>query len=195
MKKITKALLITAAVAALGWSALATAYTHTVSEALATLRRESRSDVNYLRYRIRELESELSAELREALHSLNPTEDTVGTDAPQEGTAQEPAESEGTVPETESESHTSEAVTIPVHQSPETRPAVTEGAEDTAPPVSPYLLAEYHGIIGVFDAAGELLSTVNVFVMTLPKADREALSVGIPAATWQEAEELIEAYS
>ena len=67
---------------------------------------------------------------------------------------------------------------LPVHQPPETQ---APSEPETAIPPSLYLIAEHKGIIGLFDASGELLRSVNVFVMTLPEAEREALAVGIPA--------------
>lgn len=88
-----------------------------------------------------------------------------------------PSDSEAQTPATEE-------ITLPTHESPEVKP--TDPAS--------YMLAEHNGQIGVFDGEGELIRTLDVFVMTLPEADREALSDGIPAASWQELCELIECY-
>jgi hypothetical protein len=55
-------------------------------------------------------------------------------------------------------------------------------------------VAAHDGIIGLFDASGALLKTVNVYLMTLPEADRAALTVGIPARDWEEALELLGQY-
>ena len=190
MSKCTKGLLIAALCLLTTWLGLAYLYTYSVSEELAMLRREDRSDTVYLRCRIRELESKLSAGLREIL----PAEPVGGvgeeTTAPAE--TEEERESE-TVTDTavETAAPDTEAVTLPVHQSPETQ---APSEPETAIPPSLYLIAEHKGIIGLFDASGALLRSVNVFVMTLPEAEREALAVGIPARSWSEAVEMLDRY-
>ena len=190
MSKCTKGLLIAALCLLTTWLGLAYLYTYSVSEELAMLRREDRSDTVYLRCRIRELESKLTAGLQEIL----PAEPVGGvgeeTTAPAE--TEEERESE-TVTDTavETAAPDTEAVTLPVHQSPETQ---APSEPETAIPPSLYLIAEHKGIIGLFDASGELLRSVNVFVMTLPEAAREALAVGIPARSWSEAVEMLDRY-
>lgn len=190
MSKCTKGLLIAALCLLTTWLGLAYLYTYSVSEELAMLRREDRSDTVYLRCRIRELESKLTAGLQEIL----PAEPVGGvgeeTTAPAE--TEEERESE-TVTDTavETAAPDTEAVTLPVHQSPETQ---APSEPETAIPPSLYLIAEHKGIIGLFDASGELLRSVNVFVMTLPEAEREALAVGIPARSWSEAVEMLDRY-
>ena len=190
MSKCTKGLLIAALCLLTTWLGLAYLYTYSVSEELAMLRREDRSDTVYLRCRIRELESKLTAGLQEVL----PAEPVGGvgeeTTAPAE--TEEERESE-TVTDTavETAAPDTEAVTLPVHQSPETQ---APSEPETAIPPSLYLIAEHKGIIGLFDASGELLRSVNVFVMTLPEAEREALAVGIPARSWSEAVEMLDRY-
>jgi hypothetical protein len=67
----------------------------------------------------------------------------------------------------------------------------TEGvADETIPsyesPEPLYTVRAHEGIIGIFDADGTLCRSVNVFVMTLPEADREALAAGIPAYSEEE---------
>ena len=178
MKKLTAGLLIFAAVMTVGWLVLSNMYTHEVSEELTLLRRESRSDLVYLRNRVRELESELYRK-----DDSSPT--SAETDAPD-------TEADGGITEPATEGDLTEAVTVPTHNAPETQPVSEES--DTEIPAALYLVAEYNGVIGVFDAAGELLRTVNVFIMTLPEADREALAVGIPAYSLEEALELTERY-
>ena len=177
MKKLTAGLLIFAAVMTVGWLVLSNMYTHEVSEELTLLRRESRSDLVYLRNRVRELESEL---YRRGESSPAPAETAADTEA------------DGGITEPATEGDLTEAVTVPTHNAPETQPVSEES--DTEIPAALYLVAEYNGVIGVFDAAGELLHTVNVFIMTLPEADREALAVGIPAYSLEEALELTERY-
>ena len=193
MNKTAKGLLIAALCVLTTWMGLACLYTYSVSEELKTLRRESRSDTVYLRCRIRDLEAELAAERAEGM--LPPTESVGGAPA-------ETEEDEVTVPKDTAEVTTAapaprpepstEEVTLPVHQSPETQ---TPDEETTDAPVSLYLIAEHNGIIGLFDTSGALLRSVNVFVMTLPKSDREALAVGIPASSWEEALTLLDRFS
>ena len=67
MKRILKALLIIAAVTALALAGLSALYTTELAQELTTLRRENRSDLVYLRGRIRELESDLKQTLRQPL--------------------------------------------------------------------------------------------------------------------------------
>lgn len=166
MKNHTKALLITVIVLALGWTLLLTVFTGSMAEELKLLRREKLSDSLYLRCRIRELESAFAASLPQGPD---------GTDKPVAGS-----------PETDAPT---EEITLPTHDSPETVPPAEEPH-----PAAQYILAEHEGILGVFDAAGELLRTVNVYVMTLPLADREALAVGIPAYSEEEMDVLVSQY-
>jgi hypothetical protein len=193
MSKTAKGLLIAALCVLTTWMGIACLYTYSVSEELKTLRRESRSDTVYLRWRIKDLESELAAERAEGM--LPPTESVGGAPSEtEEGevTAHEDTEEVTTdTPETRPDASTEE-VTLPVHQSPETQ-APTEEATDA--PVSLYLIAEHNGIIGLFDTSGALLRSVNIFVMTLPTADREALAVGIPASSWEEALTVLDRFS
>ena len=193
MSKTAKGLLIAALCVLTTWMGIAFLYTYSVSEELNTLRRESRSDTVYLRCRIRDLESELAAERADGV--LPPTESVGGAPSvDQGGDATTPADTEeSTTAASENRPDPStEEVTLPVHQSPETQAPVEEA---TDAPVSLYLIAEHNGIIGLFDTSGALLRSVNVFVMTLPKADREALSVGIPASSWEEALTVLDRFS
>ena len=171
MKNHTKVLLITAVTLALGWTMLLTLFAGSVAEELQLLRREKLSDSIYLRCRIRDLESSLKEIL---------LPDAEGSDTPVGGN-----------PETEDNTITdddpTEEITLPTHDSPETIPPESS-------PSALYILAEHEGVLGVFDPAGELLRTVNVYVMTLPDADREALAVGIPAYSEEEMDALVERY-
>lgn len=178
MKKWKLSLLVAAAVTVVGWLCLSTAYTQTVSREVTRIRREGRSDIVYLRTRIRELESELTSLL---LGEREPNSEAVDG-----------------VPETEAETFSdtnaeTEVVTVPTHQAPETQPSI-DTAPETNAPVASYLLTEHNGVIGVFDASGELVRTLNVFVMTLPEAERAALQVGIPAYSYEEMLHLVQQY-
>lgn len=181
MKKFLMGLLVTAVIVSLGGVALSGLYTQTVSDELGRLRRESRSDIVYLRTRVRELESELTACL---LNSWEPPSEAVGgNDVPTADTEHDGQATEALT----------EVVTVPTHQAPETQPP-----EETVPDgelrSAAYILSEYQGIIGVFDDSGKLLKTVNVFVMTLPEAERACLEIGIPAYSYAELCLLLEQY-
>lgn len=183
MRKLIKGLLIACVVVVLGGLLLTVLYTDSVSDELTRFRRESRSDIVYLRTRIRELESELTAGLLGKGESISKpvggTADGVETEASTDG---DPTETNAVT----------EAVTVPTHQSPETQiPSV--GLPDSSASAL-YLVTEHNGVIGVFDATGELLRTVNVFIMTLPQAEQDALTTGIPVYSIDELKTLLEQY-
>ena len=195
MSKTAKGLLIAALCILTTWIGLSTLYTYSVSEELSLLRREGRSDTVYLRCRIRDLESELSA-------GLTTQEPAPDEPADQEAAAEASSDREVSTSMTpdceiptqspDGQEAATEGVTFPTHSSPESLPAPDR--ETQAPPASPYLIAAHEGIIGLFDATGALLRRVNVYVMTLPEADREALAVGIPAEDWEEALAILGSY-
>lgn len=196
MSKITKGLLI-AAFSVLTVSLIfSTLYTYSVSEELSLLRREGRSDLVYLRSRIRDLESELSAQQADTDVSVTIP---VGGDDPADGPANAPTNgADGAGVDNEATTSTpaeeTEEVTIPTHSSPETSPPADTEASAAPLPASPYLVAAHDGVIGIFDATGALLKTANVYIMTLPESDRSALEVGIPAGSWAEALRLLDMY-
>ena len=207
MKKILFGLVIFAAASLIGGVILTAVYTGAVSDEVAQLRRENRSDIVYLRTRVRELESMLTAELAGRLEPPDlpvdgVPEDTIETAATDEAETDSDTESsaedgtvggdvsEGNVPEdgtAADEPDTllpeSEEVTVPTHNSPE-----------TAAPTALYTLAAYNGMIGVFDQGGELVRVINVFVMTLPQAEQEALAMGIPAYSEEEMRQIAERF-
>ena len=190
MKNVLKGLMIAAAATTLGGLLLATAYTHEGSEDVTQLRRESRSDIVYLRTRVKELESELAAELA----NREPSDDLAVDGVIEEDTRIPESEADETESDTVAEDETGEeAVTVPTHMSPETQEPVGDDMETVAP-VAQYVIGVYNGMIGVFDASGELVRTINVFVMTLPKAEQEALAVGIPAYSYEEMCRIAEQY-
>ncbi|MBQ5361868.1 MAG: hypothetical protein IIU63_00835 [Clostridia bacterium] len=92
---------------------------------------------------------------------------------------------ESTAPDTEAES---ESIKQP-EAAPET------DAPDSAAPTALYTVREIGGRIGIFDAGGALVRTVNVPVATLPRADREQLAVGITIHSEEELKALIEDFS
>ena len=191
MRQFTKGLLIALTSLALLTSCFTVLYTRELSEELTALRREGRSDNVYLRCRVRDLEAELKNYLQEAVGGGEGTFPTGGTADPSFKDEDEAVTDTSAVDREENTSAepVTEAVTLPVHQSPETQPP-----EESVTPTALYLLCEHEGILGVFDGTGELLRTVNVMVLTLPKADRDALRVGIPFFSEAELENALEKY-
>ena len=110
-----------------------------------------------------------------------------------------------TLPLPAPETNTAEGQTLPTEiptQAPEadtvaslepTTEAVTSPCDSEAAS-APYELRVYRGIIGVFDENGRLCETCNVYVMTLPRKDREALSAGIWVSSYEEAEAVLDRY-
>ena len=188
MSKTTKGLLIAAFCILATCVVLSTLYTYSISEELSLLRREGHSDVVYLRSRIRDLESELADHQAVTSPPTEIKDPTIGITGG--GSAAEDSE---TIPAVENDEST-EDVTIPTHSSPEAGPSDETEASLGIIPVSPYLVAAYEGMIGVFDATGALLKTANVYIMTLPESDQSALEVGIPADSWAEALRLLDMY-
>ena len=191
MKKLLKALTVALAASALIGTLLSVAYTQTVSKELTRLRRESRSDIVYLRNRVKELEGDMLSSFLDCWADVLDTQ--VGGEA--DTAPSEPREETDVQPDGEADTDADEeAVTIPTHNSPETVPSVDSLPTPETAPAAPYLVAAHNGIIGLFDASGALLRTVNVYLMTLPEADRAALTVGIPVGDWEEALELLGRY-
>lgn len=69
----------------------------------------------------------------------------------------------------------------------ETSSQVTSSDEKTG-----YEIRVYRDIIGVFDEEGNLKETRNVYVMTLPQADREVLAAGVWMSSYQEVETFLD---
>lgn len=185
MKKLTKILLVCTLVLALGGSALSSALAITVGQALKDFKQKNVCDVITLRARVSELEGTLgkglSALADKAAQVFAPAEDdgACGNDCPVEedpAGEEDPDRAAGEV--TLNEAHAAE-------------PAADPSAD---PEAAPYVVAEYRGIIGVFDGEGNLLRTVNVSVSTLPDADRAALADGIQAMSWQDMMNIVGQY-
>ncbi len=206
MKKLKYALLLVGIAAAVVGSVLTSVYTLTLSEQLDDLRQSCRADTAYLRRQIQLLEDDFQLTLAEKLAGLTPPDCSVnGTPDEVFGNDQtdltEP-ESDS-AQDTEIEESESETVTLPTHDSPETEPSIpddeTIGNVTNTPNVSEqpeelYLISTHNGRIGIFAADGQLMKTVNVFVLTLPQADRNALEVGIAAYSWEDALQVAERY-
>lgn len=193
VKKTVKWLFAAAVALAITQSGLTAVYVHDLSEKLHRSRLEGFSDTAYLRSRIRDLESTWRETVQDVL-AMIPEADTSparGEETASHEESREPASSDGredtASPDTEG---SREEVTLPTHESPA---APSMGEEEGTAPAPSYVVAEHRGIIGLFDHEGRLLRTVNVFVMTLPEADRTALTAGIPVSSLEEGEALLEA--
>ncbi len=57
-----------------------------------------------------------------------------------------------------------------------------------------YIVKEYHGKLGIFDADGSILYTTEVYTKTLPAADRKLLIEGIRAEGREELYEILGDY-
>ena len=152
MRKVLRVLTVIAATTALCGVILSAAYTQMVEKEVTRLRRESRSDIVYLRTRVRELESELTAGLLAHREDCQPPDDL-----PVGGGVEEETAEDGTETETETMSETAEngeseapsetesdgeTVTVPTHNSPETQEP-TETLPETDAPVALYVLTVY----------------------------------------------------
>ncbi len=74
---------------------------------------------------------------------------------------------------------------------------VTDNESEFQDSTSEYyrFVKEHNGQIGIFDAEGKLLKTIDTYVKTLPKADRDQLQEGIEIKSEKELYSIIEAYS
>jgi hypothetical protein len=107
MTRVLKILTVAAALVALCGVILSAAYTQTVEEEVTRLRRESRSDIVYLRTRVRELESMLTAELAGRLEPPDLPVDGVPEDTdPEEVTTDEESAEENDTSDTRPEENT-----------------------------------------------------------------------------------------
>ena len=175
-------LVVMAAVAVLG-SIFSAIYAAQLSAYVEQMKRSSRADMVYLRGYIRQLENELT----DAIAGL--AEET----AP-------PAESDAVV-ETEAESETApetDTGDLPALGQPEgyetEAETETETEAETEAPIL-YTLAIYNGRIGVFDATGRVLCTLNVFVPSLPATDYEALLAGVPIYSQEKMWDILDKYA
>lgn len=60
---------------------------------------------------------------------------------------------------------------------------------------SGWIIREHEGQIGIFTSDNVLINTLNVYIKTLPIADRDLLREGIEVTTRKELLEIIEDYS
>ena len=185
MRKLTKGLIVTALLFSFGGTALTAAFAANLQEALTAFRQKNLRESLNLRARLAQVEGALEAGAdRLSGAGTAPDGNAAQADAPVQaepaGSATErlPADTDGTGEVTHAGARAAE------------EPVGTQPATACA-----YRVAEYRGIIGVFDGDGRLLRTLNVRVDTLPAVDREALAAGIDAGTWQEMMDIVGQYA
>lgn len=94
------------------------------------------------------------------------------------------------------EQATQPSETLPESESTQDGNALPEQTETDATASAPaFTVGVLDGRIGVWDAKGELMQTLNVPVATLPRADREQLAAGIRIIGEDALAALIEDYS
>lgn len=181
MKKFLKLLLVLLVVFSTVTSLLGMGFWYELRESTNKLAKRGLSYWLAIRTRVEQLES--SAEV---FLGMDDVPDTTAETSP---AVTEPPESDTKI-DTEVKTNTPEA------EEDTTATANTEatdsGTEAVPEPTTGYTIKAYEGIIGVFDNDGALTETINVAVMTLPEADREALSVGIFAQTWEDVRDILD---
>lgn len=199
-----------------GTTACTALYARELAARVEELGREGyRRGLRYSRM-LKELEEELRGELggdtppaKDVLAEETVPAPSVGG-SPEEGSGADRADGEETGHGTSADGDggSTEAVTVPPLRAPETADpgenTTPDGAEDqpadgeASPPAETlpalYLVTEDGGTVAVLDAAGAICRRVNVFVMTLPEADRMALAAGIPVFSEEELLELLQKY-
>ncbi len=232
MRKLKYLFLSLGISAAVVGTTLTAVYTFDLSQEVDNLRRSTHADTVYLRRQLQLMEADLKSALADGqeipdcpvcgpmdgapMESDTTCEDAAAAETESviesEFESEFESESENTT-ETASDyeqadSVSTEAVTLPTHESPETESegdAKTDGwPVDGIPPADDssagdsthdmYIVSTHNDCIGVFDAEGHLLQSANVFVYALPLRDRRALEVGIPAYSWEEALRIVERY-
>ena len=78
---------------------------------------------------------------------------------------------------------------------PLTTPDGSPSTDAVAPAEDIYVLREHEQRIGIFDADGQLIGTVNLPIVTLPRSEQDRLARGIEVFSREELERLIESYS
>ena len=214
----TVCLVIIASVAVIG-SVLSAFYASQLSAYVEQLERSARADMIYLRGYIRRLENELTdaiANLSEETSfptntdQISDTEteaesvlETERSDLPTDGHPEDDSETHETETafdfesetETETESDAeSESETDAEDESDTEFESETEIEPEPEKPIL-YTLTIYNGRIGVFDATGRILCTLNVFVPSLPASDYAALLAGVPIYSQEQMWEIWDKYA
>ena len=92
------------------------------------------------------------------------------------------------------EKDTSGTIYVPVYVGSAPSESDTTIPDTTESPIS-YTVKSYKGKIGIFGSRGELIQIIDVYTITLPKADREMLEEGIDIKNIDELRDIIEDYT
>ena len=212
----TVCLVIIASVAVIG-SVLSAFYASQLSAYVEQLERSARADMIYLRGYIRRLEGELteaianlSAETSfpadtdqkpdteaEAKTETETVLETERSDLPTDGHPEDDSETHETETELDFESETETETESDAESESETDAESESETEIEPEPEKPilYTLTIYNGRIGVFDATGRILCTLNVFVPSLPASDYAALLAGVPIYSQEQMWEIWDKYA
>lgn len=193
MRKFKNICTVAIAVVAVVGSLLSATYTVKLSRRIEQVERSARADMVYLRGCIRHMEAELTAAVIDHLDEIS---------RPVDG-----AEDTDTEPEPDETEQETEQVDLPTHNRPEgdltedteteseTETEIESESETETEAALLYTLAVHNERIGVFDATGRILCTLNVFVPSLPAADRSALRAGIPIYSQEQMWEILDKYA
>ena len=84
---------------------------------------------------------------------------------------------------------------IPIYVGTSSFESSTGKIEDSSDNEMRFIVREYKGKIGIFLDNGELYQIIDVYVKTLPKADRDLLEEGIEIKSTDELRDIIEDYT
>ena len=91
--------------------------------------------------------------------------------------------------------NTANTVYIPVYIGSEPSESETNISSETTNQETSYIVKSYKGKIGVFGGNGDLIQIIDVYIKTLPIADREMLEEGINIKNVDELRDIIEDYT
>ena len=183
MKKNIGIIMLVLTVSALLCAIGSTAFAASMKEQLTHTKERALLDRISLRADLRTLEDRMN----EMLAGWFPSETSP---KPSVGTAADVATDSESITEIDAASDTE---TDGTEESETIAGAESENSADSLPtPTAAYVITVHEGVIGVFDTDGALVRVVNVYVETLPQADRAALAEGIEAADEQEMREIVD---
>lgn len=193
MKKIIKILSVLLLVALIGGTAVNLGWLHQLEDKLEAFKKQNMNRYLAFYSRMIALEDDVSAlPVGGEPHTADSSEETEDKPADTDTMETTPAETQVSL-ETVEEADT----TLEVAPTEETTAADADiDAETQVEPSmdTRYIIRSHNGIIGVFDPNGMLFATLNVYVMTLPEADRRALEEGIPASDMREVQALLDKF-
>jgi hypothetical protein len=91
--------------------------------------------------------------------------------------------------------NTANTVYIPVYIGTSPSESDTDISSETTDPETSYIVKNHKGKIGIFGGNGDLIQIIDVYIKTLPIADREMLEEGINIKNVDELRDIIEDYT